>query len=217
MPQTYFLYSLFLPIFPPLFIPLPWTLLNRDYFFFHPPLFSSPLPSSAALLAFAHYAGGGVFWLPAKLMSKCHPHATVIQISYFLLFLVQTSHPSRLSPSLTPSRQAPSFPFSVCCRKASNEIHTKQDGKRHAFLTTFLTTFLCLFLFIFAASQFGGVVFSSCISVSCPRPVAPRHGDSLTLSFLLIRFFSDLYLSFPYVIIHLLQPFLVSVSPRLGA
>lgn len=127
-------------------------------------LFLHPLPSSAACLRLrtaqaGRQAGSGVFWLPAKLMSKCLPHATVIQISYFLPFLVQTSHPSRLSPSFTPSRHAPSFSFSVCCREASNEIHTKRDGG----LDAILSTFLCLFLPLFSVLLTLAALFSSLV------------------------------------------------------
>lgn len=159
-----------------MFIFLPWTLLNCDYFFRPPPFPSPPLPSSSSfirsLLAFAHcagrQAGSGAFWLPAKLMSKCLPHATVIQISYFLPFLVQTSHPSRLSSSFTPSRHAPSFSFSVCCREASNEIHTKRDGGLDAFLSTFLCLFLPLFsVLLTLAALFSSLVLHTLMPSSC--------------------------------------------------
>lgn len=44
---------------------------------------SSPLPPSPwALYLCLRWAGGAVFRLPAKLMSKCHLHATKTQISY---------------------------------------------------------------------------------------------------------------------------------------
>lgn len=103
-------------------------------------------------------------------MSKCHPHATVIQISYFLPSLVQTSHPSRLSPSFTSSRQAPSVSFSVCCREASNEIHTKQDGRPDAFLSTFFLSVLSFFLFILSALlNLSAFIVSS----FCPSTLAP--------------------------------------------
>lgn len=113
----------------------------------------------ACVCALCRQAGSGVFLLPAKLMSKCLPHATVIQISYFLPFLVQTSHPSRLSSLFTPSRHAPSFSFSVCCREASNEIHTKRDGG----LDAFLSTFLCLFLPLFSVLLTLAALFSSLV------------------------------------------------------
>lgn len=120
-PQTSFLNSFFCFFSPTVFLLLPRTFLNCDYFLgpLHSLLLLFLHPQPACVCALDRLAsrrasrqrGSGVFWLPAKLMSKCHPHATVIQISYFLPFLVQTSHPSRLSPSFTPSRQAPSFSF----------------------------------------------------------------------------------------------------------
>lgn len=78
-------------------------------------------------------------------MSKCHPHATMIQISYFHPSLMQTSHLSVcLSVSHRPSPSSRSSLSSVCCLKPSNEIHTKQDGRPHAFL--FLSSASCMFV-----------------------------------------------------------------------
>lgn len=73
----------------------------------------SPPPLSPSIYShvlFAYRTGGIVFWLPAKLMSKCHPHATMIQISYFLPSLMQTTHPSRLSLHFSPSSSFAGLP-----------------------------------------------------------------------------------------------------------
>lgn len=112
-----------------------------------PPLHTLLPLSSHVLFAFAYRTHCVVSWLPAKLMSKCHPHATMIQISYFQPSLMQTSHLSVcLSVSHRPSPSSLSLPSSVCCLKLSNEIHTKQDGRPHAFL--FLSSASCMFVFL---------------------------------------------------------------------
>lgn len=176
----------------------------------------SSAPSIHSLLAFAHGAGSRIFWLPAKLMSKCHPHATVIQISYFLPSLVQTSHPSRLSPSFTSSRQAPSVSFSVCCREASNEIHTKQDGRPDAFLRAFLSTFFSLSCLFFCLFSFHFLCFSI-YPYSLFSPFVLQHSHSLFYYFSPWTFlYSPLFFVhsflYPVFILLLLQVFSVSCS-----
>ena len=78
-------------------------------------------------------------------MSKCHPPATMIQISYFL--------PSCLSLRFSPP---PPSPFSsVCCLKAPNEIHTDKMGGRMLSSSPSLTCFISgCFSFIFPVVPF---------------------------------------------------------------
>lgn len=142
--------------------------------------------SSRALFAFVYPAGSiGFFWLPAKLMSKCHPHATMIQISYFLSALVCLS-------VLTSPRRPRSSSSSVCCLKASNEIHTKQDGRRFCLLF-FCSVSVC-FSFIFPLAPFSRSLLSPSI---CPSHFF-LSADSIlwVLFFHCVRFYSLLLFAF---------------------
>lgn len=142
--------------------------------------------SSRALFAFVYPAGSiGFFWLPAKLMSKCHPHATMIQMSYFLSALVCLS-------VLTSPRRPRSSSSSVCCLKASNEIHTKQDGRRFCLLF-FCSVSVC-FSFIFPLAPFSRSLLSPSI---CPSHFF-LSADSIlwVLFFHCVRFYSLLLFAF---------------------
>lgn len=57
----------------------------------------------------------------------------------------------------------PGSPFSssVCCRKPSNEIHTKQDGRVDAFLYTFLSSLIFSLSLLFFSFNFCLASFSS--------------------------------------------------------
>lgn len=77
------------------------------------------------------------------------------------------------------------FSSSVCCRKLSNEIHTKQDGRLHAFLLAFsccLFLHLCLFYLPFSVLLY--------LAVYCPFHL------SFTLSSICLLFFLSMGLLF---------------------
>lgn len=193
-------------------IPLPWTLLNCDYFFFTHLHFLVLLflhPQCACVCAVRRHAGSGVFWLPAKLMSKCHPHATVIQISYFLPFLVQTSHPSRLSPSFSPSRQAPPFLFLFAVGKRLMKFIQSKMGDA---MPSSLPSSVCFFLFSLLpslAALFPPLVLYTLLHSPCC--FCPWRFSDSPISFYLIFLWSIFIL---FIHHSSLQPLSVSCSPR---
>lgn len=81
------------------------------------------------------------------------------------------------------------FSSSVCCRKPSNEIHTKQDGRLHAFLLAFLLAFsCCLFLHLCLFHLPFSVLLY--LAVYCPFHL------SFTLSSICLLFFLSMGLLF---------------------
>lgn len=119
------------------------TLINLIYpFSLHPFLLPSLPPERVCICS---RTGGAVFWLPAKLMSKCHPHATRTQISYFLLLSFLLS----VCISLPP----PQFPFCLLFAVENSLIFIQNKMGGLTTSSSFMSFVASLF-FIFHYSAF---------------------------------------------------------------
>lgn len=173
--------------------------------FFHLSVFNH------VLLASAFWTGSNVFWLPAKLMSKCHLRATMIQNSYFLSSPMQDSSslPS-VSQFLNSAHWAPSSFSSVCRQTIRCSCETRWETwclSLHRFsLPVFCFIFICLFF------RFSLLHISPPSFLSFPSVVY-----TLLQLFVLI---SLLYLPHPFLSISLLSSVFLhfhSCRPHLDA